>query len=115
MLNKGQQARAALMTGLSRSGLRDALGFTGGPTSFAGGGEISKSLAKRITRIQKPIAAGIDDDLLESVADALKDVEAVMKGVAKLGKITRRVRPVVDLIELATKEGGLLDGSADGD
>lgn len=40
VLNKGQQLRAAMMAGLSRSGLAAALGFTGGPFSFAGGGEV---------------------------------------------------------------------------
>lgn len=40
ILNKGQQARAAAMAGMSREGLRKNLGFTGGPGSFAGGGVV---------------------------------------------------------------------------
>jgi phage-related protein len=39
ILNKGQQAKAAMMAGLGIGQLRDRLGFTGGPTSFDGGGE----------------------------------------------------------------------------
>lgn len=40
ILNKSQQARAAALSGLSIGKLKSALGFTGGPTSFQGGGEV---------------------------------------------------------------------------
>jgi phage-related protein len=41
VLNQTQQQKVANWIGTSRNRLKGALGFTGGPTSFAGGGEIS--------------------------------------------------------------------------
>lgn len=45
ILNKAQQAQAAAMAGLSPAALKSALGFGGGPTSFAAGGEVPSASA----------------------------------------------------------------------
>lgn len=40
VLNKGQQSKVARWLGVTVDRLRSMLGFTGGPTSFAGGGQV---------------------------------------------------------------------------
>jgi hypothetical protein len=40
VLNKLQQSKIAALAGTTRDRLKDALGFTGGPSGFAGGGEV---------------------------------------------------------------------------
>jgi hypothetical protein len=86
VLNKGQQLRAAMLTGMSRGGLRDALGFSGGPTNYQGGGEIGRG-----ARI-----LGVGDSLAVGIQAALKNTfrhlkESVREGISS-GEALRRLK-----------------------
>jgi hypothetical protein len=99
VLNPSQQGFLASLIGTGRDTLKAMLGFTGGPLGFQGGGEV-KRLTRRVARGLNP------DDLLEGVDKALADVRAVMTAVNKLGKKFTNIGGIIDL---ATKDGGLLD------
>lgn len=51
VLNKIQQSKIAAALGTGVGKVRDYLGFTGGPTSFAGGGEVGSGLALSIPKL----------------------------------------------------------------
>jgi hypothetical protein len=106
VLNAGQQVRAAMLSGLSVPALRSMLGFGGGPSAFAKGGVVNKRLAS----IQKLRAADVSDDVYQNVAQSLDDLHDLAVSLRQVGKLVpKRVRPILDLIELATQEGGMLD------
>lgn len=105
VLNKIQQSRVANMLGLSRGGLGSMLGFYGGPFGFAGGGEVKK----RITKIVKGAEGLLGTDEFVDVEETLKDLAVIMRKVRNLGKITKKVKPVAEVLDVATREGGLLD------
>jgi phage-related protein len=104
VLNKGQQIRAAMLTGMSPSGLRDALGFSGGPTSFAGGGEVKGRTVKGTVKRLEDIL-----DLsgqLDSLGKSMDNVGLVIRGINRLGP---KIQGIAGIVDLATKEGGFLD------
>ena len=112
ILNKGQQLRAAMLSGLSIPGLRGMLGFHGGPDSFAGGGEAATHPA----RVAIPPVTTIRT-LMEDFADTwhgITQIAAVMrkvrtdktkKGDAK--KIGNDYQAIIDLIDNITGDAGI--------
>lgn len=76
VLNKMQQSKLAQMMGFGVDRLRSALGFTGGPTSFAGGGE---------TR-----AGVFGQEMVRRVPGALRD-EAILGIFDKIDKYEQKI------------------------
>jgi phage-related protein len=107
ILNKGQQARAAMLAGLSTSGLGSMLGFYGG-SHFAGGGD-PKKRAPLYQRIVANAEGDLSLDSFVGVAEVVGDLGRIMSRVRRLGNITKRVKPVIDVLDVATREGGMLD------
>lgn len=106
ILNRVQQSKVARWLGTSVSAVRDAMGFSGGPTSFQGGGEV-KGQIKRITARR---TADVTDDSYQNVKQTLDDLRDLASSIRKVSKLTRASsRPILKLVELATKEGGLLE------
>ena len=63
ILNPRQQAKMAMMMGTTRDKLRGLLGFSGGPSSFAGGGEVN------VLHIGDSLGVGIRDSLKKILGD----------------------------------------------
>jgi hypothetical protein len=106
VLNKAQQGKIANWIGTSIGSVKDMLGFTGGPVAFQGGGEIGRArpTVKSVTKLAE---RGLNyDDMLESVSKALDDVKRVMTGINKLSP---KLKGIGNVIDVATREGGLLD------
>jgi len=66
ILNKGQQARAAALAGLSPSSLASMLGFHGGKGSYAGGG---------VLQVGDSLSVGMRDALKGFVKDLVSEVK----------------------------------------
>ena len=100
ILNKGQQSRVADFLGTSVGRLRDALGFTGGPTSFQGGGEPKKKddfVSAAEARLKALREGRYKGGLIQAI-----DVEDIGR---EIGIFTRTLGQVLDDITLNIREG----------
>jgi hypothetical protein len=93
VLNKTQQARAAMLAGLTPGGLKSMLGFWGGRGHFQGGGP-----AEQTTENVAPLTAAdvkkVKDRILRAI---LSDVLANIKGVPA-ERLTESVKSLHDAI-----------------
>ena len=106
VLNPKQQGFLASLIGTGRDTLKAMLGFTGGPISFQGGGEIKRGTptVKSTTKRLEDILA--DANQLDSFGKSLDSVRLVMRGINRLGP---KIKNIGDIVDVATKEGGFLD------
>jgi hypothetical protein len=112
ILNKGQQLRAAMLSGLSVPGLKSVLGFhgKGGEMGYAGGTEVADH-PRRI-----PIAP------VTTLRTLFADFDDTWKGIAEIARIMRQQRrakklnaakiskdyqEVIDLIDNITGDAGI--------
>lgn len=136
VLNKAQQARAAAMAGLSREGLRSAMGFTGGPSSFAGGGQVNvadveiQSTAKRLMamlllqagtvnagarhfqsqRTQIGAVEGISGDIKLNFVDLVRGLKTVEKRLSDINTHSSKgVKNLESRLASLQRQGGLFD------
>jgi SLT domain-containing protein len=118
VVNPLQQARLAMLTGLSRAGLKSMLGFYGGKGSFAGGGdplrgEERKAAMPFTTEAERKrlrdIARGIYElpaFAVDTWAGLLREASRVFSAMrAKHANAERRLKA----FEALTKEGGIID------
>lgn len=138
VLNPMQQARAAMLSGLSIPGLRSMLGFhgAGGAKGYAGGGDIpaativgplaTSGIAKFIdshikeafTNLEKLTDSLAKRTSLGSVQGFIKNLDKVQDGLAKASKLIdhsksakdaeRGTKAFLDVVENLTGDAGLL-------
>ena len=122
VLNKSQQLRAAILAGVSVTGLRSVLGFHGGPEGAAGGTEVKTRFGK--VDVPAPTAA-VDRAMkrglaayaamLKEIEEAWDKVDAASRTIArhrtdkKTGKIVRAYQRAVDAIDKLTADNGVID------
>jgi hypothetical protein len=108
IVNRFQQSRLAGLLGMSASGLASILGFHGGPVSFAGGGTVQD----RVKKIVKQ-AVGERDVLSEDDYNSLNELFTALAHVSqrihKVRDLTKKVDPILKIIDQATMDSGLLD------
>jgi SLT domain-containing protein len=136
VVNEGQQNRLAGLLGTTADRIKGILGFTGGPTSFAGGGEVGQtgiaaSVFARRRRTAMKDGKYEDLDSLYAIPEgdyagataefrvgaaaitgaAKKLAESLKKAAKKLKKdeIGDAIDAVNKAMEENTREGGLLD------
>jgi hypothetical protein len=118
IVNQAQQAKLAAMAGMSRDKLKGALGFTGGPTSFAGGGEPSYLLDDRkraANRGRFERVAGLFD--ARTIEEALREIMLagramnvafrLVKSWGKKGK--EAFKNWTGALNVLVRDGGLID------
>lgn len=112
ILNKAQQARVAAMTGKSINTVRDALGFSGGPMSFKGGGEVKPTEAFKFPFAEKglgltnfPDNAKFFDTQLRKFGDAIDKLLSNILSTAGLEKTKKRLEDQIAKL----KKGGTTD------
>jgi hypothetical protein len=129
VLNKLQQSKIAALAGTTRDRLKDALGFSGGPSGFAGGGEVGKGalintlgfldprsvgaqgteLRKRMEDILKGIYE-LPTDALRSVKEITEEMQRAFRAIGNIGRRDKdRFKSFSDNLDAFTGEGGLLD------
>ena len=111
VLNRRHQNRIASMAGTTRDRLKGMLGFTGGPTSFAGSGEIKR----RESRVQKALDSYQLPSILPlNIEDTIKVIASVNKQIDLLNKTSLKkyrndFKTFLDrLVDLTDPEDGLL-------
>lgn len=110
ILNKIQQSKLAQLLGTGRDKLRDLLGFTGGPTSFQGGGEVPFATRReRALRRGNYIEPLVDPTTLEGVENEINLVNRALRNMSQRGNLGRRIGRFVSRIRNLTDEDGLLD------
>jgi hypothetical protein len=129
ILNKLQQSKIAALAGTTRDRLKEALGFSGGPGSFQGGGEVrggsvqnvlgfldpkevgvrGSELRKRMEQILKGIYE-LPTDALRSVEDITTEMRRAFRAIGRIGRRDKdRFKQFSDNLDAFTGEGGLLD------
>lgn len=90
ILNERQKGRLSALTGMSVGKLKGALGFTGGPTSFQGGGEV--------------------EDRSFELPGFLPQTPGGTRGlIGRLFRFIKKFGNVNENIDILTRENGLLD------
>jgi uncharacterized protein YutE (UPF0331/DUF86 family) len=108
VLNKVQQSKVAQLAGLGVDKLRGMLGFTGGPASFAGGGEV----AARMRAIRR---GNYELDLLDpprTVDDVAEEIGLAQEAIRRLGEVTKsgsRLSRFIQNVNKIAGENGLVD------
>lgn len=129
VLNKLQQSRIAQLAGTTRDRLKEMLGFTGGPNSMQGGGEVrggslqnvlgfvdpkqvgvaGTELRKRMEQILKGVYE-LPLDALRSVEDITTEMRRAFRAIGNIGRRDKdRFKHFSDNLDAFTGEGGLLD------
>lgn len=101
VVNQAQQSKIAGMAGMSVHGLRGALGFSGGPSHYAGGGVVG---------YQEPIIHGIDP------GGELTQAALVRRIIASISTSVinkKRNDALTKSFDAITGEGGILDQLSD--
>lgn len=110
ILNKSQQTMAAAMAGISRDKLKGALGFSGGPDSYQGGGELAQRAAQREFRGRPYSLPDILPNLPEGFFEEIEQLTVV------LGRLPRKAKDFYEKLNknlnFLTRDGGLLDSAA---
>lgn len=108
ILNPRQQARMAQMMGLGRDKLKSLLGFTGGPSSFEGGGEVARLAERRLRGLYDlPTVSPVD---MAGIEREIKRFNQTMKNLRTHSMtVTRRLGRFISNMETLTGEGGLLE------
>jgi Phage tail lysozyme len=117
VLNKGQQLRAAMLSGLSVPGLRALLGFHGGPDHFQGGGEIRTRLGRApvpsaVHAADRALARGLDtyQEMLFQVSQTWAKIgEQSAIALAKGKKRAGNYQTIIDQIDRLTADKGTLE------
>lgn len=125
VVNPFQQTKLASMLGTSVDKLRGLIGFTGGPTSFQGGGEVGEPENKDITpflttryereRIKRILAGLYTMSFLplRDWEDVVRETGRVFQAITASGKsVAQRVRDINKRIT-SLREGGVTGGEAD--
>jgi hypothetical protein len=89
IINERQKSRLSALTGLGIGKLKSALGFTGGPTSFQGGGEVDRSF-------------DLPDLLPTTPGGTTRLIRRLIRFIGKFGNVNRN-------LDILTREGGLFD------
>jgi hypothetical protein len=108
IVNPQQQAKLASLVGATSAKLRDFLGFTGGPTSYQGGGVV-RPIAERMAAIrQGEFEPG--DLPLNSFNQIIRDIRLAIRAVNNLKVKSKDFSDkfIANLTEM-TKENGLFD------
>ena len=117
VVNQAQQSKLAGWLGTSRQGLKGAMGFTGGPQSFAGGGEvvplqptISKTGALKDPALVEA-SMGLDF-VTRSVAIVLQGEGILTRAIARLrkqgDKTNKSLKTYLDNMDQLLGDGGIL-------
>jgi hypothetical protein len=87
VVNKMQQAKLAMMAGTSTDKIKGALGFGGGPTSFADGGEVG------VLKIPKSLTENSSTGTFTSeIAKAISFLRKSIKDVLRFGEVKREIK-----------------------
>jgi hypothetical protein len=129
VVNKRQQEVIARLAGTTKDHLKQALGFSGGPSGFQGGGEVrggalinqlgfldpkavgaqGTELRKRMENILKGIYE-LPTDALNSVKDITQEMQRAFRAIGNIGRKDKdRFKQFSDNLDAFTGEGGLLD------
>jgi phage-related protein len=108
VVNQSQQSALATMLGTSVGKLRDLLGFSGGPTSFQGGGDIRVGRS-RVTEGGRYIAPAVDPRGLEAIEKEIDQVFEAVRRLSKSGKVGSRISRFLRAIRNLTDDGGMLE------
>lgn len=116
VVNQGQQSRLAGWLGTSVGGLKGAMGFTGGPRNFAGGGEISlQPTIGKTGAIQDPASLGGVEGLsfvnqsVTIVAQAESMLTRTIANLRKSGdKVNKALTAYLYNLGQLTGDGGIL-------
>jgi phage-related protein len=107
VINKLQQSKLATMLGATTGKLRDFLGFTGGPTSFAGGGDVTpfrgsvKGSNYTLPMVNPEDLAGIEREI--------GLVHTAIMNISRNGKVGKQVSSFLRKIRALTDQDGYLD------
>jgi hypothetical protein len=107
VINKLQQSKLATMLGAGVGQLRAALGFTGGPTSFAGGGDVP--LIGTATRAGGYKAPVVNPESLTGIEREINTVYQAISNISKKGNVGKQLDKFLDAIRNLTDENGYLD------
>ena len=112
VLNEDQKATLSALSGLSLGGLKSLLGFSGGPTSFQGGGELAFQTRSRLEDIREgdyrfPAIAPL------SVAGILREMRRLNRALRNVEKdadekMNHFVNRFLKEMDALVGEGGLL-------
>jgi hypothetical protein len=87
VVNKMQQAKLAMMAGTTPDKIKGALGFKGGPTHFAGGGEVGVlKIPKSLTENSSP------ETFVSEITKALSFLRKSIKDVLSFGEVKREIK-----------------------
>jgi hypothetical protein len=107
VLNQIQQSKLAMLLGATTGKLRDFLGFTGGPTSFAGGGDVTpfrgsvKGSNYTLPMVNPEDLAGIEREI--------GLVHTAIMNISRKGKVGKQVSSFLTKIRALTDQDGYLD------
>ena len=115
VVNKMQQAKLAMMAGTTPDRVKGALGFGGGPTSFAKGGEVKELNTTRLQGLAENIPAGINlftTKISQAFNQAFSFVDKQINKT--LGKVSsknfsKNLETMLSSIRKLTGETGALD------
>ena len=110
VLNPGQQNKLANWLGTSIGKLHDRLGFTGGPRSYEGGGNVTPE-EKRIKAITKGNyeLPTIMPEALSGIFKEVRRVYEAINNISSKGKVGKQLSKFFDNIRSLTDQDGLLD------
>jgi len=115
VVNKMQQAKLAMMAGTTPDRVKGALGFGGGPTSFADGGVVKELNTTRLQGLAENIPAGING-FTTKISQAFNQAFSFIdKQINKtLGKVSsknfsKNLETMLSSIRKLTGETGALD------
>lgn len=102
VLNKKQQGMVAAAAGLSPNALKGKLGFSGGPTSFAGGGEVKGPTFPTITI---NTSRNLFDKYINEFASSINKLVEKVLSVRGIEKATKKIEKDIERL----KKGGTTD------